>query len=202
MGRPTVIVFLRAPRLGAVKQRLAQSIGDAAALEFYVATTRNILRRIGGHSDWDTHLAVTPDDAAKDGDYWPSKFKRFPQGLGNLGERMVRAIGRFPNRPVALVGSDIPDLSECQIKHAFAELLEASLTFGPARDGGYWLVGVRDSKLVSGLFKNVRWSSCHALADTLANVADHRVTLLEELEDVDDAKDYARWQARSDNLKP
>ena len=193
--RPTVIVFLRAPYLGAVKQRLASGIGMIEARRFYTATTDRLLRRLEKSPRWDVRLAVTPDQAATHGRFWPPHLKRFAQGQGDLGLRMARALGRFPNRPVALIGSDIPDLSADHIDQAFAALGRCDLTFGPARDGGYWLVGARESSMVRGLFKNIRWSSAHALADTLANAGTRRVRLLDVLDDIDDADDLARWRA-------
>jgi glycosyltransferase A (GT-A) superfamily protein (DUF2064 family) len=68
--------------------------------------------------------------------------------------------------------------------------------FGPAADGGYWLVGLRRRpRLPRGLFERVRWSSAHALADTRAGLPkDTSVALLETLEDVDDVSAYARWR--------
>jgi glycosyltransferase A (GT-A) superfamily protein (DUF2064 family) len=96
---------------------------------------------------------------------------------------------------VVLVGSDIPALSARHIAAAFAALGRCDLVFGPATDGGYWLVGARDGAMARGLFRTVRWSGPQALADTLANARGRRVTLLEALADVDDAADYARWRA-------
>jgi hypothetical protein len=193
--RPTIIVFLRAPHLGAVKQRLAAGIGMVEARRFYIATTRRLLRRIGRIPRWDVRLSVTPDRAAREGRFWPAPLKRLAQGHGDLGNRMARAMGRFPNRPVVLIGSDIPDLSADHIERAFAALGQCDLVFGPARDGGYWLVGAREATMAQGLFKNIRWSSPHALADTLANAGGKRVQLLDHLDDIDDAADLARWRA-------
>jgi hypothetical protein len=190
-----VIVFVRAPQLGAVKKRLAAGIGQAAAHRFYVTTTRALLHCIGADARWEVRLAVTPDRVAENGRYWSPRYPRFAQGGGDLGARMARAMRRFPHRSVVLVGSDIPDLAARHIADAVAALGRNDLVFGPATDGGYWLVGARDGSMARGLFKNVRWSGPDALADTLANAKGRRVALLDELSDVDDAEDYARWRA-------
>ncbi|MGH6660397.1 MAG: DUF2064 domain-containing protein, partial [Rhodospirillales bacterium] len=70
----------------------------------------------------------------------------------------------------------------------------ADAVFGPAADGGYWLVGLRRRPRRLRLFEGVRWSSEHALADTLANLGGRPHVLLETLEDVDDGAAYQRWR--------
>ncbi|MEE8332249.1 MAG: TIGR04282 family arsenosugar biosynthesis glycosyltransferase [Alphaproteobacteria bacterium] len=198
MSRPTpvLVIFARAPALGMVKRRLAAGIGAAAARDFYVKTTRELLRRVTGDRRWRGMIAVTPDVAARRGRHWPGLLARLSQGPGDLGVRMERAMLRFPGRKVVLVGSDIPDLSADHIRAALGALGRAELVFGPARDGGYWLVGARDGRLAQGLFRGVRWSSPHALSDTLDNVSARRVEMLEMLDDIDDAADLERLSAR------
>ena len=192
-----LIVFVRAPRLGAVKRRLAAGIGDPAALRFYVRTTRTLLRRVARDRRWRTVLAMTPDRAATARSVWYGKFDRMGQRHGALGQRMERALLRFASNSVLLVGSDIPDIGVSQIAAGFAALGTGDLVLGPADDGGYWLVGARHGGLARGLFRNVRWSSPHALADTLANAGQRRIALLEELTDIDTAEDLARWSGVS-----
>lgn len=194
--RPTVIVFLRAPALGTVKRRLAAGIGMIAARRFYVETSRTLLRRIGTDPKWEVHLAVTPDQAAIQGDYWPSSLPRFPQRHGDLGQRMERALLRFPNRPIVLIGSDIPDMDRPHLTRAFDALGNCDLVFGPARDGGYWLVGTRNAEIARGLFRNVQWSGPETLAQTMANKSHKRITLLDTLDDIDDSDDLRRWRAQ------
>lgn len=180
---------------GAVKRRLAVGIGPVAAQRFYVGTTRTLLQRVARDPRWTTWLAVTPDINARRGRFWPAGIPRFPQGGGDLGARMGRALRRFGG-PTVLVGSDIPDLDARHVATAFAALGAADVVFGQARDGGYWLVGVRGPWLVPGLFESVRWSGPHALADTLANARGRRIALLEPLDDVDEPADLARLSAR------
>ena len=187
----TLVVFVRAPAIGAVKRRLAAGIGPLAAHRFYVATTRRLLAHVAGDPRWKTVLAVTPDAYAHCGRFWPSRVPRVPQGDGDLGRRMARALSRSGG-PSVLVGSDIPALSVRHIAAAFAALGRADLVFGPATDGGYWLAGARNPLVLRGLFDGVRWSGPNALVDTLANARARRVALLEPLDDVDDAEDFAR----------
>jgi uncharacterized protein len=191
--QPVVIVFARSPRLGAVKRRLAAGIGDLAALRFYRRTTQLVLGRVSRETRWRTVLAITPDDAVTGRCAWSGNYQRLAQRHGNLGERMERALLRFPSNPVLLIGSDIPDIGARQIEAGFTALGHSDLVFGPSDDGGYWLVGARYGKLAHGLFENVRWSSPYAMADTLANSKRRRIALLEELVDIDTADDLARW---------
>lgn len=194
-ARPRLYVFVRAPVLGAVKSRLAAGIGGLAALRFYRGATDGLLRRVARDPRWDTVLAVTPDSAARGVSPWPRGLARVGQGGGDLGDRMGRILAGDRGSPVAIVGSDIPDLAPRHVAAAFRALARADFVFGPAADGGYWLVGRRPGVSARGLFEGVRWSSEHALADTRANLAPgRRAALLDVLEDVDDAAGYARWR--------
>ena len=186
-----VYMFARAPMIGAVKRRLAADIGDVAAWRFYRDTTRDVLREIVRDPRWQTNLSVTPDRYAVTGRFWPSRVNRVPQGQGDLGRRMARALKRFSDRPAIIVGSDIPDLSVDHIAAAFKALRTHDLVFGPVADGGYWLVGARRPGSLGRLFENIRWSSAHALRDTLTGLKpSRRVAYLEMLQDVDDGADY------------
>ena len=90
---------------------------------------------------------------------------------------------------------DIPDLRPHHVEGAFRLLGRHDAVFGPAADGGYWLVGLRRGPCLPGLFTGVRWSSQHALADTLANLAPGRTSaLLETLDDIDDGAALRRWR--------
>ena len=98
-------------------------------------------------------------------------------------------------RRVVLVGSDIPGLARSDIAAAFRALGRAQAVFGPAEDGGYWLVGLGPRRPLRP-FGVVRWSTAHALADTLANFHGRRVALLRRLRDVDTAEDLRAVRRR------
>jgi glycosyltransferase A (GT-A) superfamily protein (DUF2064 family) len=91
-----------------------------------------------------------------------------------------------------LVGSDIPALAASHIAEAFALLRRSDVVFGPAEDGGFWLIGLNARTRLSGMFDRVRWSGPHALADTLKNLSAFRVGFAATLSDVDDAASYKR----------
>lgn len=194
MPRPLVILFARAPRLGAVKRRLAAGIGDRAALRFYTATLAATARPIARERRWRTVLATTPRGARADwARFVPRGTERIDQRRGDLGARMAACLRRAPR--AVLAGSDIPDLRPADIAAAFRALGRADAVFGPATDGGYWLVGLGPRRPARP-FARVRWSTRHALADTLANFRAHRVALLRRLQDVDTAEDLARLRGR------
>ena len=183
MWGDTVIIFARAPRLGTVKRRLALGIGALAALRFYRGQLASLTRRLARDRRWRTVLAITPDRGRA---RWPAGVDRRPQGQGDLGQRMRRALAR--HRRAVVVGTDIPGLVAADVAAAFRALGRARAVFGPAEDGGYWLVGLGPRRPPRP-FAGVRWSTRHALADTLANCAGHPVALLRRLRDVDTAAD-------------
>ena len=190
-----LVVFLRAPRFGRVKSRLAAGIGGLRALRFYRLATAQLLRRLARDRRWRCHAWITPDHAARHPP-WRVAAEWQGQGGGDLGRRMARVFRALPPGPAVIIGSDIPAIRAAHIAGAFRALGSHEAVFGPATDGGYWLVGLRRRPRVPrGLFERVRWSSEHALADTRAGLPpEMSVALLEMLEDVDDAGAYARWR--------
>ncbi len=183
--RDTVFVFARAPRLGAVKRRLAREIGASAALDFHRATMIALLRGLAAERRVHPVLALTPDRARFP---LPVRVARVGQGSGDLGARMQRAARRVTHGRVVIIGCDIPDARAADVVAAFRALGRADAVFGPAEDGGYWLVGLSPRRPARP-FAAVRWSTGHALADTLANFRGRRVTFLRTLRDVDTAQD-------------
>ena len=177
----TLILFARAPRLGRVKRRLAAGVGPVAALRFHRGQLGRLVRLMRGERRWRTVLAVTPDRA-----FLRAPLPQLPQGRGDLGARMQRALGRY--RRAVLVGCDIPGVQPADIAAAFRALGRADAVFGPAEDGGFWLVGLGPRR-PERPFAGVRWSCAETLADTLANCAGYRVALLRRLRDVDTVDD-------------
>ena len=119
-----------------------------------------------------------------------------PQGRGDLGARMQRIFDVLPPGPVLIVGTDVPGIRPSHIAQAFRLLGGHDAVLGPAADGGYWLVGLRRRPRMLQIFANVRWSSPHALADTLANLEGCSVAFAATLSDVDDAHAFAASAAR------
>ena len=103
---------------------------------------------------------------------------------------MGRVFQHFNPHPTLIIGSDIPNITTSKIKSAFELLENKDAVLGPAPDGGYWLIGIKGQTGRSrSLFRNVRWSSEHALNDTIASLGTARIGLTEMLRDVDTADD-------------
>ncbi len=183
MSLAVAVVFARIPRLGVGKRRLAREAGDRAALNFARHNLLRLLRRLRGLRGVELVLAAAPDHHAR---FAAPGFRRIGQGRGDLGARMQRVFNRFPRRRVVLVGSDIPGIQAEDIRAALHRLRGAAAVFGPAADGGYWLVGL-SGRRVAAPFARVRWSSPYALADTLCNLPRREAAFLRRLSDVDDA---------------
>jgi len=192
-----VVIFARRPQLARVKTRLAADIGPVETLRFYRATLNTVSRRLNASGGWSTWIGITPDDTLGQDRLYPRGVGRLPQGGGDLGERMAHCLAGFGPYPALIVGSDIPDIDRRHIAAAFDALKRHDLVFGPSDDGGYWLVGAAQGARAGRLFEDVRWSTEHALADTLANAGkDVRVAMLDPLADIDDGDAYRAWRSR------
>jgi rSAM/selenodomain-associated transferase 1 len=187
--------MLKEPRPGRVKTRLARGLGRVGAAWWYRHQAGALIRRLRDPR-WQIVLAVAPDLQGLQSRVWPGDLPRIPQGGGDIGARMVRALGHATG-PVCLIGSDIPGVTRAHIARAFAALRGDDAVFGPAVDGGFWLVGLRTPhRMPRGFMQGVRWSTRHALADTVATAGDLRVGVADTLCDVDTIDDLARPKPR------
>jgi uncharacterized protein len=195
--RGTLVLFVRKPGLGTGKRRLARDIGDVAALRFERLMLALLLRRLAADRRWRSRIAATPDHARLRLPRRCARIETTRQGGGDLGVRMGRAIAACPPGPVVLIGADIPAVAAHHVAAAFRLLGACDLVFGPAEDGGFWLVGARRRPRLPPLFDAVRWSTRYALADTLANLPRHTaIGFVERLEDVDDGDAHRRLAPR------
>ncbi|MGH6719377.1 MAG: TIGR04282 family arsenosugar biosynthesis glycosyltransferase [Alphaproteobacteria bacterium] len=189
----TVIVFARAPRIGRVKRRLARDVGAVAAWRLYRDWLARVLRALGGDRRWRLVVAVTPDHVRR-----PLRGVAVTgQGKGDLGRRMARALDRAPPGPAVVVGSDIPELRARHVAAAFQALRRSDVVVGPAGDGGFWLIGRRHRLRRLPPFAGVRWSTRHALEDTLRCLPPEvSVGRADRLDDVDDGASLRAWRRR------
>lgn len=191
-ARRQLVVMLKEPRPGRVKTRLGREIGMVEAAWWFRHQTARLLRRLEDPR-WRLVLAVAPDRAGLQSRVWPAHLPRVPQGPGDLGARMGRLLRGLPPGPVCVIGGDIPGVRAAHVARAFKALGAHEAVFGPAEDGGFWLVGMkRAAPPPATLFEGVRWSSPHALADSMASLPGARIALVDRLADVDSAADLHR----------
>ncbi|MFY0594976.1 MAG: TIGR04282 family arsenosugar biosynthesis glycosyltransferase [Cognatishimia sp.] len=187
--RKTLVVMVKEPRPGRVKTRLGRDIGLTTSAWWFRHQVKALLKRVESPK-WDVVLAVAPDVAGMSSRVWPGHLPRIRQGAGDLGDRMARVFRGLPNGPVCIIGADIPGINAVRIEEAFGALGAHDAVYGPADDGGYWLVGMkRVGPVPLRLFEGVRWSTEHALADSKATMPGLRIAEIATLRDVDTLAD-------------
>ncbi|MDT8326524.1 MAG: TIGR04282 family arsenosugar biosynthesis glycosyltransferase [Roseovarius sp.] len=186
--RRQLIVMVKEPHPGRVKTRLGRDMGMVGAAWWFRHQVARFLREIDDPR-WQVTLAVSPDAEGVQSRVWPLRFARVAQGQGDLGDRMGRLMRIMPPGPVCIIGADIPGVRAAHVARAFKALGRNDAVFGPAHDGGYWLVGLKRVQVPATLFQGVRWSSEHALADTVQSLGGARVALVDRLRDVDTIAD-------------
>ncbi len=183
--------MVKEPHPGRVKTRLGRDLGLTSAAWWFRHQTRKLIRTVARDARWQTVLAVSPDREGLQSRIWPADLPRWPQGQGDLGDRMGRIFREAPHGPIVIVGADIPNITPQLINKAFRALGNHDAVFGPAPDGGYWLIGLKNgvNAVPPKMFENVRWSTEHALTDTIATLGDMRVAMIDTLQDVDTIRD-------------
>ena len=184
MSRATLIVFVRVPAVGRGKSRLAKDIGRVEAWRLSRAMTARTVRTLADPR-WRLMVRVTPDGALPGAE---------PQGRGDLGARLERAIHAHARGPVAVVGTDAPDLTPARVARAFTAARRSGAAIGPAGDGGYWLLALSARRARAVSLHGVRWSTPHACEDTVKALGG-KVARLETLIDVDDLASLRAWRA-------
>lgn len=194
MAERTLGVFARAPVPGHVKTRLARAIGPRAAATLYRRLGRLVVAATRG-SGYRTVVWFTPPGARSVVRAWLDGLGvagfRLQSG-GGLGARLIHAFGRLfaeGDRAVVIIGTDCPGLARRTVARAFAALRSHDLVLGPAKDGGYYLIGLRSPE--PGLFRGIPWSTPAVTRATLARARalGLRLLLLDPLRDVDTERD-------------
>jgi rSAM/selenodomain-associated transferase 1 len=189
--------MLKDPRPGRVKTRLGRDIGLVPATWWFRHQVSRLLRHVQDPR-WSIVLAVAPDRQGMASRSWPSHLPRVPQGQGDLGARMMRAVRAMPPGPVCVIGSDIPDITPKRLEEAFGALGSNDAVFGPADDGGYWLVGfAQRARNTKTALRGVRWSGPHALKDSAQSLGGCRIAHVAQLADVDSLADLKRLSGRN-----
>jgi len=183
-----LLIFTRNPALGKVKTRLAQGVGEENALTIYkilLQHTHDVVLKTSSKKRVGYSVKV------RENDLWESSlFEKFQQEGEDLGQRMKHAFSKaFSDtyKKVVIIGSDLYDLQPRHIEEAFEALTLHDAVIGPAKDGGYYLLGMR--LLIPEVFKNKAWGSDTVLEKTLENLKPYSLHTLEELNDIDFAED-------------
>lgn len=193
-----LMVFVKEPRPGAVKTRLAARLGDGRAAALYRALAEEEIRRTAPRSDeYERLLFFDPPDARPALEAWLPGQVLVAQSAGDLGVRMAAAFEEaFARgaRRVAIIGSDVPWISRDDVLEALESLDRDDLAIGPATDGGYYLLALRRPE--PALFREIPWSTSGVLAATLGVAAARGlgVNVLRTLGDIDTVDDLrAAW---------
>jgi rSAM/selenodomain-associated transferase 1 len=197
--KEALIIFVRPPEPGKVKTRLAAQIGAGKAVAIYqklLAHTKSVVME----TSCDAFVFTT--ETLQD-DYW-NDFMIEQQSGNDLGEKMLHAFDAIFNKgyeKVLIIGSDCPQLSPAHIVKAFQGLDDYNVVIGSAKDGGYYLLGMKT--LTKELFKNKSWSTSSVFQQTLDTLRqlDLSCFQLETLTDVDEVKDVpAEWLAQLSSI--
>lgn len=195
-----LLIFTRNPELGKCKTRLAATVGNETALDIYkfllnhtVAITKNLL----------LDKQVLYSEEVWEDDIWDSKkfTKKLQEGI-DLGERMSNAFEdgfKAGYKKICIIGSDMFDLSENDLKKAFTSLNKNEFVIGPAEDGGYYLLGM--TSLHEKLFKNKAWGTGNVLKHTLQDLEGENYSTLDTRNDVDLYEDICNIDAFQPFLK-
>jgi rSAM/selenodomain-associated transferase 1 len=185
-----VIVFVKNSKSGRVKTRLAKTIGNEEAIAVYNRLI-DLTELATNQLTMDTCISFSDSIVET---RWPTYKKTLQKGK-DLGERMKHAFkSGFAEgyKKIVLIGSDLPEISNELIESAFIQLEKSQAVFGPAQDGGYYLVGL--SKMNPIIFENKPWSQSQLLEITLAELSQKGITagLLTTLNDVDTFEDLKK----------
>lgn len=189
-----LVLFARAPVPGRVKTRLARDIGREPAARLYQAMVEDLLAAHRGRS---YRLVVATDGPRRAFGNLLDGLDTVAQGKGDLGDRLARTFRALlrEHQRVIIAGTDLPDLGTRDVRRAFCLLQNRDTVLGPAADGGYYLIGLKEP---ANLFSSIPWSTPRVLQQTLrrANHLGLRVALLPELADVDTLEDLRFVAAR------
>lgn len=192
-SKKALIIFTRNPELGQCKTRLAKTIGDGAALKIYTYLLQHTSKAV---QPVKADKYVFYSENLKNNDFWDeSIFIKKLQFGSDLGSRMEHAFSELFSigyEKVMIIGSDLLDLNQQIIDNAFEQLAEHDVVIGPAKDGGYYLLGMK--MIHQNIFKNKTWGTDSVLKDTLKDLQNTKVVLLEELNDIDTFEDMKHYK--------
>jgi len=195
-----LIVYSRFPKAGTTKTRLIPRLGASGAAELQRQMTEHALtmaRRLRLTRPVDIEVHFAQGDAERMRSWLGNDLRYAPQSSGDLGERMHARLSdalRRGARRAVLVGTDCPGIDAALLAGAFDALVRSDVVFGPASDGGYYLVGAK--RPLAFLFTQMTWSTERVLHETLfrARRAGIALETVAALDDVDRPEDLEVWR--------
>ena len=193
-SKDCLVIFLKNPKLGNVKTRIAATLGDQKALDIYLELLDTTIINTADE-DYETLLFFSEnvDDLSQ----YP--YERRLQVSGDLGNKLKSAIDEVLNTmdKCLIIGSDCPYINNEIILEAFQSLQDHDLVLGPTPDGGYYLIGLKQNE--KSLFEDISWSTDSVFAQTISEAKNAKLStyLLPILTDVDHASDwddYLSWK--------
>jgi len=205
ISKERLIIFTRYPETGSTKTRLIPLLGAEGAANLQRKMTEHTLSRMKGlTASNDFTIEIRHDGGNEDvmKQWLGSEFEYASQGDGDLGCRMKCAFDdafKAGAAAVVIIGTDIPDLTPVDIQKAFVALKQKQLVLGPAKDGGYYLIGLQKNEFspaVDDLFTGITWGEHDVLRKTLqiALGLGFSYSLLKEMDDVDRPEDMFIWE--------
>jgi uncharacterized protein len=200
-----LIIFTRCPEPHRTKTRMIPRLGPEGAAQLQGDMTDHALawaRELAVRATVSVQVRFEGGDEARMRSRFGDSFPYLPQGPGDLGDRMMRAIAEAfaagADR-VIVVGTDCPDITSALAAEAFERLATADLVLGPATDGGYYLIGLR--RPIPALFAGIAWGQETVLHETQerAEKLGLATLLLTSLSDVDRPEDLPVWQRVQDH---
>lgn len=194
ISHPTdgLIIFLRTPEAGKVKSRIAETLGISQTLKIYRELISITLTRV---IDLDCGIYLYFYPRIDQTYLYDTRFIARVQQGADLGDKMQSAMAEVlkAHPKAVLIGTDCPYLTPGILKDAFTRLDQHDLVIGPAIDGGYYLIGLRQS--YPRLFTGIEWSTDRVLSQTLQAARDLNLSysLLPELADIDYEEDWLKY---------
>lgn len=198
-----LIVFARYPVPGKTKTRLIDQLGGDGAAALQDAMTRHTLAQVAGFlgiPGTESEIRFAGGQITEMAEKYGHQWNYAPQGDGDLGQRLCRAIQQaFDGRAarVVVIGTDCPEVTAASLTTAFDALREHDLVLGPAVDGGFYLLGLRRPR--ANLFAGIDWGTDAVLHQMLDAAERSRLSIhiLAPLRDVDRPEDLSAWEAVS-----
>jgi len=201
-----LVIMSKVPRPGRVKRRLQPQLSGDEAATLYAALVQDLVEALGADERWDLAVHFAPaEDLAAARAWLGENVSLYAQSGFDLGARMRAAVNLAFEQGcerVVVIGGDTPDIAAGLVAEAFLALADHDLVLGPSRDGGYYLIGLRDA--APEVFEDMPWGTGAVLSRTLERASRMRLStkLLAELEDIDSWEDLCRLRHRLHDTGP